>query len=95
MLCVLQVRGQRPARELTNDEVQLHLITQQDLLSNFSHKLQRSISVANQAAAKLKANLEGLSKDTADKVCLLCVPVLLFLSVVRAIMGVNGRNNGR
>lgn len=51
--------------------MQLHLITQQDLLSNFSHKLQRSICVANQAAAKLKATLEGLSKDTADKVRLL------------------------
>lgn len=67
-LAVLQARSTRPARELTNDNVQLHLATQQDLLTNFVHKLERALSVAARAAGKLAAAHAALTADAGDKV---------------------------
>lgn len=65
----LALRSQRPHRELTSDDVQLQLITQGQLLTNYVHKLGKGVVATELDICRLQDCRVALQADVHDKVC--------------------------
>lgn len=69
IVSVLQIRTNRPNRELTNDTVQLNLINQTDLLHQFIFRMERGLQAVNHNISRLQDARAGLQADAKDKAC--------------------------
>ncbi|MEW5304878.1 MAG: hypothetical protein WDW36_007457 [Sanguina aurantia] len=63
----LLVRQSRPGREHTMDEVERHLLSQQQLLAGSAEKVRRSVTALDREAASLDAVRGRLAADLKDK----------------------------
>lgn len=65
---MLQLRHERPQRELTNDQVSHQLYTQETLLQGLLGKLNRAILLVRTDIDQLSGCKQRLTKDLKDKV---------------------------
>jgi hypothetical protein len=68
LLCILQVRSDRPTRELVCDEVNRSLARQEVLLAGLLERLVRAAALVTADSGKLAGIKQQLSKDLKDKV---------------------------